>query len=69
VFVAIYMCGRWCVLHAIIPLKPLRYELGIRQQSLCPGVLLGKFAEFTEHLRLTRPRRAQGGTPDTGANG
>ena len=68
-FVAINMCGRWCVLRAIIPLKPLRYELGIRQQSVCAGVLLGKFAEFTEHLRLRRPDGREEGTPETGANG
>ena len=49
-FVGIYICGRWYVLRAIILLKPLSYELGIRQQTVCSGVLLGKFAEFTEHL-------------------
>jgi len=41
----------------------LRYELVICQQCVCPGVLLGKFAEFMEHLTLRRPRRTRGGHP------
>jgi len=53
--------------HHTLEASPLRAR--IRHQCVCPGVLLGKFAEFTEHPRGTRPRRARGGYPNTGATG
>ena len=44
-FIAHHRSGRWCILGAMLPMRPQSNKPRIRLEIRCPGVLLGKVLE------------------------